>query len=500
MSTQTEFDVTFTNSGPIEGEFEVSITGPGLYELRGSKGKGKTSVLAGLSILSGHKVDLTVHDGELSGEIRGFGVVAPIGRKKRRGKVEVDVIPTEKFDLVDLIDPDGKTPETRDATRIKALVSLLDVSIGPKDFYSLMGGESSFDGLGIEPTDDPILFATRIKRSIDSEAKGRENVANSHYAHATALLEAVDKVDLTAPCSAHVLAHAVESATVELATLCEQVAAAEKGEDRHREAEKKYSELQGLYQGPTGDQAQFDYDVAAAAVEERKADVEDIERLLREAKAKLGDADTHWQKMELEFKRAIQHENDISQWAMLMKEGILVAPSADEIVGAEIAKKEALRLQEEGVRIRDAKGSKVQADQHRLDGVDAEGEASRLRAAAAGVFGVVTEKLKTKVIRVEDVAGSPRLVVDHPERGKTLFDQLDGLSDGERVRSSIDELLPHLKSPGLFPIPQRTYQDLPPRDRRELARYAEENGLFVFGAQVTDGELRVEKIRSDDDE
>ena len=56
------------------------------------------------------------------------------------------------------------------------------------------------------------------------------------------------------------------------------------------------------------------------------------------------------------------------------------------------------------------------------------------------------------------------------------------------------ELLPHLKSPGLLPIPQSCWQDLQPADRRSLHKLAKEKGLFVFGAQITDQDLHVKYL------
>jgi len=65
------------------------------------------------------------------------------------------------------------------------------------------------------------------------------------------------------------------------------------------------------------------------------------------------------------------------------------------------------------------------------------------------------------------------------------------LQEQEEARERLRELLPHIKSPGMLPIPQRVWQDLQPLDRVNLHRLAVENGLYIFGAQVDDGALRV---------
>lgn len=110
---------------------------------------------------------------------------------------------------------------------------------------------------------------------------------------------------------------------------------------------------------------------------------------------------------------------------------------------------------------------------------------------AAKVFECLAQSLNTKYLQILPVDGNPRLFVKHPTRGRTAFDQVNGLSDGERVDFTLKELLPYIESPGLLPIPQRVWQDLQPSDREELHALAVEKGLYLFGAQVDDGDLRV---------
>lgn len=55
--------VETVNAGPIEGTFKIDLSdGPGVYELRGYRGSGKSTVLAAVDLLSGHRVDVTLHD------------------------------------------------------------------------------------------------------------------------------------------------------------------------------------------------------------------------------------------------------------------------------------------------------------------------------------------------------------------------------------------------------------------------------------------------------
>ena len=130
-----ETKVELTNVGPIEGTFEFKLNGPGLYELRGGSGTGKSTVISALGMLSGHKVDLTLHDGAFNGDVKGFGVIVPVGsRKRRKGELEASTLEAENFDLTDIIDPNGKTQATRDGVRIKALAALSGLELTADDF------------------------------------------------------------------------------------------------------------------------------------------------------------------------------------------------------------------------------------------------------------------------------------------------------------------------------------------------------------------------------
>jgi len=489
-------EVKLTNVGPIEGEFQIALNGPGLYELRGSKGQGKTTVLSALGLIAGHKVSLTVHDGELSGSVSGFGVVAPVGSRKRpKGKCDVDVMDSERFDLVDLIDPDGKTAETRDAVRIKALATLCNLSLAPKDFHPLIGGQQQFERLGVAPTEDPVLFANRVKAAFDGLAKQREDYSKTERGHERGLLDQVADIDVTGEADSEILAQVMEKATSDLATLLQRDESASREKARREVCKQKLAEARAAYQGP-------DPDVALAVVEDYCRETEkavlrvrELEQLLAESRETLAVAQGNEREARERLERAEQHQRDIAHWEVTLRADGTMKPTYQEIEAARAAKEKARHAQEQGVRIRDAQKAREAAERHKAAAIEALTESKEYRSAASQVFGILTRKLKTKVIRIENIDDAARLVVDHPVRGKTLYDKVDGLSDGERVRAAIDELLPLLKSPGLFPVPQRTYQDLPPADRKELAAYAREKDLYVFGAQVTDGELTVVKVQ-----
>jgi len=482
MTMNSKFELT--NVGPIKGQFSIDLSaGPGLYELRGGKGTGKSTILSALSLISGHKVSLTVYDGELSGQIKGFGVVAPVGsRKRKKGELELETIDTTRCDLGDLIDPDGKTAETRDAARIKALAALSNLRMVPSDFYELVGGQQSFDELGVQDSDDAVTMCGRVKSAIEEQARRHESLAEREQGYAKANSERCDGIDVNSEYDPNILAMAAETAARDLVRLKD-------GRERRLTAEKQRASATEALAKATADYTGPSVEEAAANVEKATEKRDKLRDQLVKAVANLRIA-------EEKATAAEQHHRTTVAWRVTLAEELPPEVIEQQIAEAQIKLETARADQEMGVRIRDALQASEQAAKHKRAAEQAITIAKRYRAIAGNVWDVLTSKLATHELKIESVDGYPRLVVQHPKRGKTVYDCDNGLSDGERVRVAIDEMLPRLKSPGLLPLPQRIWQDLPPKDRSEIARYAMEKGLYVFAAQVTDDDLGVYRYES----
>jgi len=494
ISGNEKSTIQIENAGPIAGSFVIDLSeGPGLYELSGSKGTGKSTVLSSISLLAGHKTQITVHDGELAGSVHGFGVTAPIAsRKRRHGELEVNTIDSEKFDLVDLISPPQKTAETRDATRIKALASLSGLLLAPADFYGIAGGRERYDDLAIADTDDAITLAGRVKQAMESRARTLESIADVEDGHAKGLAFSYEDIDDSEECDADTLADAAERAASEVVLLEELVRSHATSANRAKDANESLRVQAEAYKGPTLAEALAAVEKASSSYNAQLDKVDELNVELAEAE-KL--AETLRQDVLFrrgKFEAAEQHESTIEAWeATILAAGKIERPSEDSLEKAIIARQLARSAQERGAKIRDAAKAKQRADHHIAKRDESIKQALAFRLAAREVWDILASKMQTTHLRIESVDGYPRLVVTHPTRGKCFFDQVNGLSDGERVRVAIDELLPKIPRPGLVDLPQRVYQDLPPADRRELQLFAKSAGLYLFGAQVTDGELRV---------
>ncbi len=484
--------IDVTDAGPIEGTFPIDLSpGPGVYEFRGRRGSGKSTLLYSIDWIAGHKVDITLHDGALSGKIEGFGVVAPIGgHRRRKGECEVDTIDAEKFSLTDLIDPAGKTPEVRDATRIKALAVLSETKADTALYYHLAGGPTHFDELGIPLTLDPVLLATRVKSAFDKEAKAKQNTADAEAGHAAPLEVVPDGLDMTGESDLSVLGQARDVARDRLQGWKTDRENGITTEAESTEAKERLAAVQSGYSGPTVEDARGACQAAVDAVAKAKDRVAKLERELERAHIDVETCRTVHVAESQTLEAAHSHAAAVEGLQVTASQSVEY-PEASAIEEAGVAVEEATEAYDRGIRIHDVKQNQRKAKAHRATAMSAEKEAASARNKAGDVFDILAASLQTTHLQIKSVDGNPRLFVEHPKRDLCAFDRVNGLSDGERVDYTLRELLPHIKSPGLLPIPQRVWQDLQPADRKRLHELAVEKSLFVFGAQVSEGELRV---------
>lgn len=484
--------IEITDAGPIEGTFDIDLSeGPGVYELRGARGSGKTTCINSIDWLVGHKVDITLHDGAVSGKVEGFGVVAPIGGKKRRkGEFDLDTIDAEKFSITDILDPQGKTPEVRDATRIKALAVLSGCKADPKLYYELAGGQAALDALDIEMSEDPVVLATRIKTAYDKLARAKEYTAEAEGKHAAPLEHVPEGLNLKWKCDLNVLGEARDAARDTFNQLTKERADGLERRKRIAEAKEKLETVKAAYTGPTVPEAELAEENSVTSGRRAKERVQDLERQLAEARTDLAVCVAEYTAAHSVTESAKSHAAAIEGLEIHSSETVEV-PEPDEIDAIGDAVDETTQAYDAGLRIRDVKNNQAKAEKHREAEKAARQAADAARNNAAKVFDVLATSIDLKHMQIRPVDGNPRLFVTHSKRKKTLFDQVNGLSDGERVDFTLRELLPHITSPGLLPIPQRVWQDLQPSDRDNLHKLAVDKGLYLFGAQVDDGDLRV---------
>jgi len=492
--------IEVTNSGPIEGTFSIDLShGPGAYEFRGRRGTGKTTLISSIDWLAGHKIDVTLHDGAIAGKVAGFGVVAPIGgRKRRKGEMELDTIDAEKFSLGDLIDPPGKTPDVRDKQRIKAIAVLSGTTAEPKLYHELAGGKSGFAALGIATTVDPVLLATRIKDVFDKQAREAQRTAEAEARHAEPLEHVPDDLDISQSCDLESLGQTRDDVRDTLQKVRSEREHGLRRESQIRAAAERLEAIEADYDGPSVEDAEAAGFKAKKALEDATVSVAKLKQQLADAQKDAAVCENQYQSAKATYSAAKSHEAAVSELRQTASETVTY-PTEEEIVSLETAVQVATESYDQGVRLRDVLRNREQAKAHRRAAEAAEKESIEAKNKAGQVFDVLAHSLTTEHLQIQPVDGNPRLFVTHPRRGRCAFDQVNGLSDGERVDYALRELLPHIDSPGLLPIPQRVWQDLQPSDRKSLHELAVAKNLYLFGAQVDDGELRVQWLGEEDE-
>jgi len=490
-------EVVIRNAGAIEGEFRFPLDSFGVYEFQGSNGVGKSTALRMLRLLTGHKVDVTVHHGALDGSIEALGAVAPLGRKQVRGELEIGNIESDKWSIDDVTDPAGERPEVRDANRIKALAALSGTKADPAPYLEIMPNELDrlIDRKKLE-TDDPLILQSRVKDAFESAARQSEAECSNEKTRAAQCRAAFEGIDLDAPHDAKELAGHSERAAAALSALESQSLAAVNAKRKSTEARENLRIARENYKGKTLEQAREDSSTAVHSRQAAADEVAKLDRQLATAKELHRAACAHETAAAQAVAAAEQHEKVAAHFeALIQSSADVPEPTSAEIEAARETLNAARLAAEQGVRVRDGIAKAAEHARHAEAATEAEKVAISFRGAAAMTFDVLTQSVKLTGIRIENVDGSPRLIVDHPKTGKPCFFDGDrgGLSDGERSIFAMRTLRHLIPSPGLFAVPQRVWESLSPAARAQFHREAVEQKVYLFCALPTDGALRVER-------
>lgn len=498
--------IEITDCGPISGCFPIDLSdGPGVFVLEGDKGVGKSTTLSLInSLVTGHTAEITVHDGQLSGTVAGMGRIVPVGSRKRpRGELEMDALDTERFSLNDVTDPHEKTPAAADARRTRAIASLLKIKVEPSAFYHLTGGKDKFEKLVRADklvTDDPVVLASRIKSELEVAARLSESHADTETGHAKECQAHLDGLNMDAESNAKLLDAASDKAVGRLKDLEAQTTQAARAAREIVSAKETLKNTIAGYDGPTVADAKAAWQKAEAELAETAKEASAIEKQIAELKTKLAQVNAIGEekfRMANQAKSAVsaaeQHAKLIANCETLIRsqEQIAGVPE-EEILAAQKAVAEARAASEQGVLIRKALEAKKRQAAFLESAERSKKEAEDLRSAATSTFDVLARSIKLEGVSIENVNGDARWVVEHPNRKgkKTYFSELSG---GERQCTAIDLTLPHLGNPAVFVIEQRSFQELSKSDKERIHAHAVKNGVFVFGAQISEGPLRVER-------
>lgn len=484
--------VNIRNVGPIS---QLTLPIPeagGVVVLKARNGRGKSEALKGIEALSsGGK--LSVRDGELQGQVEGFGAAITVSKSTRRtGELEVDTL-DGRLSVADLVDPGLKSADAADAKRIKALVALTGADADASLFHGLVGADEA-DVVGlfeeiVRPetiaTADLVQMAARVKADFEGAARREEKQAEHARGHAKALRETSGNVDTSAEHDADLLQAVLEEAIEALATLRNQQDTAAKVRATAQKARAKLAEL--------GDPPSIDECKANVMAAEQVA-VKAADEVVR-ATAALAEATATSREAKSELdaaRKALAGAEHSTALTAELHDAIHAAESIEDVsaevlAAAEAEVSDAREANEAGVRIRDALANVERAESYDATASAHESLADKWRNAAAGTDDVLSQVVAGACSKLRVEAG--RLVLD-TSRGVTLFAEL---SEGERWKIALDIAIDAVGERGLIVVPQGAWESLDPLNRELIAEHVRGTGAVVVTAEATaDEELHAE--------
>lgn len=459
--------VEVKNQGPIvylRLNFEPLKKG-GIMVLYGPNGSGKSSALDGINQLVSRQGRLVSRDESPGAEITGFSARVALGRKTSRSG-ELEVLSLEGFSIADLVEPGIKDQPARDGKRIKALLRLAGAEAKAEMFYPLLSNQEEFD-LYIPSealaTDDLVTMQGSIKRALEKAARDQGEIATRELTQAEALRLAAADIDTNLPDDSDLLSASFEDATREQARLKAEAKAATEATDKAKNAKISLQVIKNTYKGPTAELADEDRQLKDRLSGLAKERVEELEELLREAKASLVDCDHELELAEATYTAAAAYEESVKA----LEEA---AATNAELVTEDVlsAAAERLRLTKEAVEtgalVRQAKDNLAKSESQKKVGMEAKNKAESLRLAAQSSEMVLSSAVESLGVPLK--VFNSRLVATNTERPNEVFDDL---SEGEQWKTVADIAVKTVGPGGLIILPQRAWQDLDQNNRRILA-------------------------------
>jgi len=458
---------------------------PGLYELRGDHGEGKTTSLECIARASGEKIDIPLRDGAAKGYLKLDGATLfSIGKVNRTtGKADVSLLSASP--LADFIEPGVTDHAAAARIRIQAVLRLFDIPVTKQAILTLVQDDygaftylDQQEGIDLLVARDIVNAADRVRRLIHQQKQ--------HY---------LREVDLA---QAEITANTVERPSLLVDTTLAEAEAAHvtvirtlerlSGEASQRAARE--NERAGIVLGlrPDVEAAQAELANATNNLVIANNEIAELKGRLAIAQATATNCfnlEQHYAG-EVESTRVAAERWDQNQ--KLLQSVITGATEAD-VQKAATAVDNAKTLLE-AARSSDEYRRKLSAqDLAEMRKVEAERLAKHyeeIALAVTGKLGTLLAQAGLPNLTVED----EELVVIHPD-GST--EAVHRLSYAEKLQLVIEPYL--AKHPdSVIALPWEQYTCLKPSKRLELAQAAAEKGLYIVTEVPDEGAIRVRKV------
>jgi len=476
--------VTIENSGAVESiEFQTP-EGGGLILLRGANGTGKSHGLDTVKRLLGGDERPTVHDGADKGTAEGWGARINIGpRITKSGHLDVQSI-EGKLDLAAFIDPGIDDPASADAKRIKSLLVILDVTGDAALFTPRLIPTPVFESLAVEPSEDLVEYAGRVKRKLEQGARDNAARAVAHHQKATGLMANATEFGPEQERDSATLQSELEASISEKSRLDQQVKDYSATLRIRADAKAKLDNLPE----PMVDLVSAEGNLVAATRVREAANAE-----LEEAKRKVASATerynvaTHQEQLADQALMAAQRNASMrDSFEAILSANPPVAVSEASIAAANATVESARSALELGVKAREYDKAKALADTERQQGKAADEIADLFRSAALGIDSVLSDAVGGLDIGLFVEKGLLRVKTD---RGA---EPIGELSHGERVKLGVRLVASRVGAGGVVVVDQEDWESLDPTNTQEIVAFAHETGVVILSAEASDGPLRAE--------
>lgn len=498
MATDTDLEneVLIENVGPNERLAIPYLQDGGVIVLRAANDVGKTEALKAIKRIAGADEKLTRRDGFTGkGCVEGFGMKVTVSTNCRQsGECEVTSL-EGRLDVSDLIEPREKTAESADRKRIKALLSISGAKADVNLFAALIGTQEDLEAV-CQPesltTDDLVDMAGRIKRDLERAARAAEDQAKNAQDSADAAKRAIEGIDLAAEHDATTLDGEYRRAVQTHANLRAKREAADVSKRKAEEAAGKLASLQKAHSGLSLEEAEAEVTAQEVALRVASDARDKAAKALEAAEQEL--ASTH---TALDHAREVRDlANDFAQDSAAYAEIIAKAGSVDDpgrgvLEDAAKAVQSAREAVERGAVIRRAKEQLAAVEEFRAAAKVHARQAEKLRNAALGTDGVLSDAVRTSEVFVRD----GRLVTQKNGRDVFYADR----SPGYRATVAIDIALECVRATStdgraIVILDQRVWESLDVRNRKRIWKHAMERKVCVYTAEANRDESEPEEV------
>jgi hypothetical protein len=486
MATATDESVLIENVGPNERLAIPYLPDGGVIVLRGANDMGKTEALTALKRIAGADEKLTRRDGFTGkGCVEGFGMKVTVSTNCRQsGECEVTSL-EGRLDVSDLIEPREKSVEAADRKRIKALLSISGAKADVNSFASLVGTQKDLESV-CQPesltTDDLVDMAGRIKRDLERAARAAEDQAKNAQDSADAAKRAIEGIDMAAECDATVLDAEYRKAVQAHADLKAKRMAAEESKRKADEATGKLARLQKAHSGISLEEAEAEVTAKEAALRVASDTRIAAAQALLAAESAFDATKTALANAREVRDMANDFAQDSAAYAeIIAKSGAVDDPGQGVLEDAAKAVQSAREAVERGAVIRRAKEQLAAVEDFREAAKTHAKQADKLRNAAFGTDGVLSDAVRTSEVFVRD----GRLVTRKNDRDVFYADR----SPGYRATVAIDIALECVRATSsdgraIVILDQRVWESLDVKNRKRIWKHAVERKVCVYTAEA----------------